>query len=116
MTQYTYMYVHTHSWNKIIQSSNTLNTYGGINYFSCIRLFETLDCSLPGSSVHGILQTRILGLPCPPLGDLPDPGIKPASLMYPALAGGFFITSTTGEAITLLAHSGIFCSILFLLD
>ena len=30
------------------------------------------------------------GLPCPPPGDLPDPGIKPAS---PALAGGFFITS-----------------------
>jgi len=28
------------------------------------------------------------GLPCPPPGDLPDPGIKPASLMSPALAGG----------------------------
>ena len=26
------------------------------------------------------------GLPCPPLGDLPDPGIKPVSLMPPALA------------------------------
>ena len=32
------------------------------------------------------------GLPGPPPGDLPDPGIKPAS---PALAGGFFITSET---------------------
>ena len=31
-------------------------------------------------------------------GDLPDPGIKPASLMSPALAGGFFTTSTTWEA------------------
>ena len=30
------------------------------------------------------------GLPCPPPGDLPDPGIKPTSLMSPALAGGFF--------------------------
>ena len=28
------------------------------------------------------------GLPCPPPGDLPDPGIEPASLMSPALAGG----------------------------
>ena len=37
------------------------------------------------------------GLPCPPPGDLPDPGIKPTSLMSPALAGGFFITSTTWE-------------------
>ena len=42
------------------------------------------------------------GLPCPPSGDLPDPGIKPAFLMSPALVGGFFITSTTWEA---LAHS-----------
>ena len=27
------------------------------------------------------------GLPCPPLGDLPDPGIKPVSLALSALAG-----------------------------
>ena len=38
------------------------------------------------------------GLPCPPLGDLPDPGIEPASLMSPAWAGGFFTTSATWEA------------------
>ena len=38
------------------------------------------------------------GLPCPPPGDLPDPGIEPMSLMSPALAGGFFITSSTWEA------------------
>ena len=30
------------------------------------------------------------GLPCPPPGDLPHPGIEPASLMSPALAGRFF--------------------------
>ena len=30
------------------------------------------------------------GLPFPPPGHLPDPGIKPASLVSPALAGGFF--------------------------
>jgi len=34
---------------------------------------------------------------CPPPGDLPDPGIKPTSLMSPALAGGFFTTSATWE-------------------
>ena len=38
------------------------------------------------------------GLPCPPPGDIPDPGIEPTSLMSPALAGGFFTTSTTWEA------------------
>ena len=32
------------------------------------------------------------GLPCPPPGDLPYLGIEPASLMSPALAGGFFTT------------------------
>ena len=37
------------------------------------------------------------GLPCPPLGDLPDPGIEPVSLMSPALAGEFFTTSATWE-------------------
>ena len=39
-----------------------------------------MDCSLPGFSVHGILQARILEwLPFPSPGDLPDPGIKPVS-------------------------------------
>ena len=60
-----------------------------------------MDCSLPGSSVRGILQASRIewapGLPCPPLGDLPDPGVEPVSLMSPALAGGFFTTSATWE-------------------
>ena len=30
-------------------------------------------------------------------GDLPDPGVKPESLMSPSWAGGFFTTSTTWE-------------------
>ena len=38
------------------------------------------------------------GLPCPPPGDLPDPGTEPVSLLSPALAGGFFTTSATWEA------------------
>ena len=37
------------------------------------------------------------GLPCPPPGDLPDPGITPVSLRSPALAGGFFTNSTPGK-------------------
>ena len=32
------------------------------------------------------------GLPCPPPGGLPNPGMEPTSLMSPALAGGFFTT------------------------
>ena len=38
-------------------------------------------------------------LTCPPPGDLPDPGIKPASFVSPALAGGFFTISATWEAL-----------------
>ena len=37
------------------------------------------------------------GLLCPPPGDLPDPGIDPASSVAPTLTGGFFITSATWE-------------------
>ena len=37
-------------------------------------------------------------LPCPPPGDLPNPGITLASLMSPALAGGLFTTNATWEA------------------
>ena len=37
--------------------------------------------------------------PCPPPGDLPYPGIQPASLMSFALAGGFLTSSTTWEAL-----------------
>ena len=37
------------------------------------------------------------GLPFPPPGDLPDPGIKPMSLASPSLAGGFFTTTPSGK-------------------
>ena len=59
----------------------------------------SMDYSLPGSSVHGILQARILEWAAtPPPGDLPDPGIEPASFKSSALAGRFFTNSTTWEA------------------
>lgn len=38
------------------------------------------------------------GLPFLPPGESSCPGIKPASLMSPALAGGFFTSSSTWEA------------------
>ena len=64
----------------------------------CLTFCDPMDHSLPASSVHGILQARILDcIAITPLGDLPDPGIKPASLKSLALAGGLFPTSTTWE-------------------
>ena len=66
---------------------------------SCPTLCDPMDYSPPDTSVHGILQARILsGLPCPSLEDLPNPGVEPTSLKSPALAGGLFTTSATWEA------------------
>ena len=43
-------------------------------------LCDPMDCSPPGSSVHGILQVRILEWVAIPFsGYLPNPGIKPRS-------------------------------------
>ena len=39
------------------------------------------------------------GVPSPSPGNLPDSGIEPRSLMRPALAGRFFTTSATWEAL-----------------
>ena len=44
------------------------------------------------------------GLPCPPRGDLPDPGIKPVSLKSPAFSDRFFTTSATWEAFPLQTY------------
>ena len=72
----------------------------------CPNLCDPVDCSPPGSSVHGILRQEYWsGLPCPPSGGLPDPGIEPGSLMSPALAGGFFTTKAIWEA---LVEYGVF--------
>ena len=42
-------------------------------------------------------QEYVSGLPFPPLGDLLDPGIEPASPVSHALAGGFFTTEPPGK-------------------
>ena len=46
---------------------------------SCPTLCNPMNCSLLDSPVHGILQARILELPFPSPGSLPDPGIEPVS-------------------------------------
>ena len=61
---------------------------------SCLTLCDPMDCSLPGSSVHGILQARIMEWAAfPPPRDLPDSGIKPQS---PALQGDSWWLSLYG--------------------
>ena len=70
------------------------------SHFSPIRLFATpwtIACQAP-PSMGFCRQEYWSGLPCPPPGDLPDPGIEPASVLSPSLARGFFSTSATWEA------------------
>ena len=50
------------------------------------------------------------GLPCPPPGDPPHTGIEPMSLISPALAGGFFTTSTTFLIVKWLSHVWLFAA------
>ena len=71
-----------------------------LSHFSCVWLFATLWVAARQTplSIGCSWQEYWSGLPCPPPGELPDPGIKPASLMFHALAGGFFTISTTSDA------------------
>ena len=56
---------------------------------------DPMDCSLPGSFVHGILQARILGwVSISSPGDLPNPGIEPRS---PALQADPLPTELQGK-------------------
>ena len=66
----------------------------------CPTVCDPMGCQAP-LSMGFSRQEYWSGLPRPPPGDLPDPGIKPVSLMSPALAGGFFTTSAIWEAHTI---------------
>ena len=63
-------------------------------------LFDPVDCSPPGLSVHGMLQARILQwFAMPSSRGSSWPRIEPAFLMSPVLSGGFFTTNTIWEAL-----------------
>ena len=79
-----------HPWDFPIKAYSILNFMPSpsslliesesVKSLSYVRLWDPMDCILPGSSVHGILQAGILervAFPSP--GGLPDPGIEPGS-------------------------------------
>ena len=73
------------------------STFSSVQSLSRVRLFATpltIACQDP-LSMGFSRQESWSGFPCPPSGDLPDPGIEPMSGASPALADGFFATSTT---------------------
>ena len=82
---------------KKVKETGEINfKHVAVSLQSCPALCDPMDCSLPGPSIRGILQARTLEwvamLSSRGSSHL---GIHPASLESPALAGGFFSTSTT---------------------
>ena len=71
-----------------------------LSHFSRVRVFATPWTVTRQASLSMGYSRREYwsGLPYPPPGDLPVPGIEPGSLMSPALAGMFFTTCATWEA------------------
>ena len=66
---------------------------------SCLTLHDPMDCSLPGSSVHGSFQAGVLEWGAVAL---PLPGIKPLS---PALADRFLLTAPWGKSQSFYFYS-----------
>ena len=75
--------------------------YDVLGYISYVQLFVILWTRARQAplSMGFSRQEYWSGLPCPPPGNLPNPGIKPESLTSPAWAGAFFTTSATWEAL-----------------
>ena len=85
-----------------------------LSHFSPVRLCATLRTVARQSplSMGFSRQEYWSGSPCPPPGDLPNPGIKPASFTSPALAGGLFTTSATWEDSLVPYNLPIICGCL----
>ena len=68
-----------------------------------------MECSLQGSSVHGIFQARVLEQDAISYSrDLLDPGIKRMSPESIALVGRFFTTEAPGKSVFLVLAPGFF--------
>ena len=95
--------MHTHKSTERRRYCMYRYTHKHAQYYPCLlakslQLYPTLcnpmDCSSPGSSVHGISQQEYWsGLPFFPPGDLPDTGIKLASPASPALQVDYLLLS-----------------------
>ena len=71
----------------------------------CLTLCNPMDCNVPVSSVHGILQARILEwVAMPSSRGSSQPRIIPTSFKYPALTSVLFTTSISWEAPSFVYH------------
>ena len=78
-----------------------------LSCFSCVQVCATVRTAAHQAplSMGFSRQENWSGLLCPPPESLPNPRIQPASLMSPALAGGFFTTSATWETCSCVYQS-----------
>ena len=79
--------------------TRTLNKEEQVKVSGVLTLFNPVDCSLAGSSVHGILQARILEWVA-----IPDPGIKPRS---PALQADSLLSEPPGKPIPVIIFGAL---------
>ena len=81
---------------------NCLHAACLLSSFSSVWLFAVLWTAAHQTSLSMGFSSQEYwsGLPFPSPGDLPDPGIKPSSLMSPASVGRFFTARATWEALT----------------
>ena len=96
---YSYIYIYyIHIYAHVHVSAKSLQLY--------LTLCDPINYNLPGFSVHGILQTRILEWVA-----MPSPrgsSTQGLNLMSPALAARFFTTSATWEAYTYVLFQILF--------
>ena len=70
---------------------------------SCLTFCNTVDCSPPGSSVHGCPRQEYWnGLPFPSPRNLPDPGIEP---QCPTLQVDPFTAEPVGKPMCVSTHT-----------
>ena len=94
-----------HDWSDLAAAAASLNS--ACWHFSPVWLFATLwtvACWSP-LSMGFFRQEHWSGLLCLPPGNLPNPGIEPASLSFPSLADWLFTISATWEALVNLKES-----------
>ena len=73
-----------------------------LSHFRCVQFFATLDCSLPGSSVHGILQARMLKwVAISSSRGSSGPGDQTQVSCSSCTAGRFFIAEPLGREISI---------------
>ena len=84
------------AYRLLVYSSLIVNLCCVLHLVAVVSDCDPMDCSSPGFSVHGYSPGKNIksGLPCPPPGDLPNPGITPTS---PALQVDSLLTEPPGK-------------------